>query len=96
MTALLVTLAAVLGACVGSFVNVVAWRVPRHESVVFPPSHCPSCSTPLGALELVPIVSWVVLRGRCRHCGARISARYPLVELSVALLFALFAWIAGA
>jgi leader peptidase (prepilin peptidase)/N-methyltransferase len=83
----------VLGALIGSFVNVVLWRVPRGESIVRPPSHCPSCGHELGPLELVPVVSWVALRGRCRHCGVHISARYPLVELAVALLFGAVAWL---
>ena len=73
--------AAVLGACVGSFLNVVAWRLPRQESVVLPPSHCPRCGTQLQWFENVPVLGWLGLRGRCRHCGAPISARYPLVEL---------------
>jgi leader peptidase (prepilin peptidase) / N-methyltransferase len=77
----------VFGLVVGSFLNVVIWRVPRHESVVTPGSHCPSCDTQLGALENIPVLSWVVLRGKCRHCGAHISARYPLVELLTAGLW---------
>jgi leader peptidase (prepilin peptidase)/N-methyltransferase len=81
----------VLGALVGSFVNVVLWRVPRGESVVHPGSHCPACDTPLRAYELVPVLSWVALRGRCRTCHAHISARYPLVELGCAVLFGLVA-----
>jgi len=78
---------ALFGLAVGSFLNVVVWRVPRHESVVRPGSHCPACDAELGALENVPVVSWVVLRGHCRHCGVRISARYPLVELANAALW---------
>jgi leader peptidase (prepilin peptidase)/N-methyltransferase len=73
--------AAVLGACVGSFLNVVAWRLPRQESVALPPSHCPRCGTQLQWFENVPVVGWIGLRGHCRHCGAPISPRYPLVEL---------------
>ena len=88
MNLLVVGAAAVLGACVGSFLNVVAWRVPRGESVLWPPSHCPSCAARLTARDLVPVVSWLTLRGRCRHCGAPVSARYPLVELSTAIVFA--------
>jgi|SRR5690349_8472636 len=91
--AVIVVIAAVLGLLVGSFLNVVFWRVPRGESIVRPGSHCPKCETPLGALELVPVVSWVALRGRCRSCGTTISIRYPLVELATALVFALVAWI---
>ena len=90
---LLVVLAAALGACIGSFLNVVLWRVPRGESIVAPPSHCPACDTELRPAELVPVLSWVALRGRCRHCGVHISARYPLVELGVAVVFGLIAWV---
>jgi leader peptidase (prepilin peptidase)/N-methyltransferase len=75
------------GLVIGSFLNVVIWRVPRHESVVSPGSHCPGCDTALSPLENVPVVSWVALRGRCRHCGTRISPRYPLVELLTAGLW---------
>jgi len=80
-------LAAVLGACVGSFLNVVAWRLPRQESVVVPGSHCPRCGTALAWFENVPVLSWLLLRGRCRHCAAPISPRYPAVELLSAGLF---------
>ena len=72
---------ALLGACVGSFLNVVAWRLPREESVVLPPSHCPLCGSRLRWFENVPLLSWLLLRARCAHCGAPISCRYPLVEL---------------
>ena len=86
-TAVVAVLAAVLGACVGSFLNVVAWRLPREESVVHPRSHCPHCGSPLRWFENVPLLSWMVLRARCRHCGSAISARYPAVELLTAGLF---------
>jgi leader peptidase (prepilin peptidase) / N-methyltransferase len=82
-----IVLAAVGGLLVGSFLNVVAWRLPRGESLVSPRSRCPGCEAPIRAYDNVPVVSWVVLRARCRHCGTRISARYPLVELSTALLY---------
>jgi len=85
--AFLLVVCGVLGLVVGSFLNVVVWRVPRHESIVSPGSHCPSCDAELGAIENIPVFSWVVLRGRCRHCGNRISARYPLVELLTAALW---------
>ena len=88
-TALVVVAAAVLGAVLGSFLNVVIWRVPRHESIVTPASHCPECNTPLRPAELVPVFSWVALRGRCRTCGVHISARYPLVEAACAVVAAL-------
>lgn len=78
---LLPLLAAVLGACFGSFLNVVAWRLPRQESVVLPPSHCPRCGSKLRWWQNMPLLGWLLLRGHCGHCGAAISLRYPLVEL---------------
>jgi leader peptidase (prepilin peptidase) / N-methyltransferase len=80
-------LLALLGALIGSFANVVIYRLPRGESVVFPGSHCPNCNHPLGALELVPVLSWAALGARCRVCRVGISARYPAVELLMALGF---------
>jgi leader peptidase (prepilin peptidase) / N-methyltransferase len=84
-----VLLAALLGGLlIGSFLNVVAWRLPRGESLVRPGSRCPSCGTPVRPYDNVPVLSWLLLRGRCRRCGARIGARYPLVELATGLLWA--------
>jgi leader peptidase (prepilin peptidase)/N-methyltransferase len=94
MTAMMVVLAIVSGAIFGSFLNVVLWRVPRGESIVTPGSHCPECGTPLRARDLIPVVSWVTLRGRCRYCGTHVSARYPLVELGTAVVFAVVAVVA--
>jgi leader peptidase (prepilin peptidase)/N-methyltransferase len=85
--AALVVLCGVLGLAIGSFLNVVIWRVPRGESVSRPASHCPSCDAAISPRDNVPVVSWLVLRGRCRQCGTRISYRYPLVELATAVLF---------
>src|SRR6266568_4972423 len=79
---------ALLGLAIGSFLNVVIWRVPRKESVVRPPSHCPSCETPIGPRDNIPVLSWLLLRGRCRHCGNPIPVRYPLVEATCGVLFA--------
>jgi len=73
---------------VGSFLNVVVWRIPRKESVVRPRSQCTSCGTQLAGRDNVPVVSWVLLRGRCRTCQAAISIRYPLLEVACAALFA--------
>jgi leader peptidase (prepilin peptidase) / N-methyltransferase len=78
---------ALLGLLIGSFLNVVIWRVPRKESVAAPASHCPSCDAPIAPRDNVPLLSWLLLRGRCRHCRARISVRYPLTELACAALF---------
>ncbi|WP_249009832.1 A24 family peptidase [Conexibacter sp. DBS9H8] len=81
-----ILLAAVAGLLLGSFFNVVIWRLPRHESLVTPGSHCPHCSEPVAPYDNVPVLSWIVLRGRCRHCGGGISVRYPAVELGTAAL----------
>jgi leader peptidase (prepilin peptidase) / N-methyltransferase len=81
-------LAGVMGAMTGSFLNVVAWRLPRGESLVTPGSHCPACDAPVRPYDNVPVLSWLVLRGRCRDCRASISARYPLVEVLTGLVFA--------
>lgn len=80
--------AGLLGALIGSFLNVVAHRVPAGQSLVSPGSRCPSCGAPVKPYDNVPVVSWLLLRGRCRSCGARISPRYPLVEIATALAFA--------
>ena len=82
-------LAALVGALIGSFLNVVIWRLPRGESIVSPPSHCPQCGTPVKPYDNVPVLSWLLLRGRCRHCSEPIPVRYPLVEALTAVLFAL-------
>ncbi len=83
-----VTFAGVLGAVFGSFLNVVAYRLPRHESLIAPPSHCPGCGAPVKPYDNIPILSWLLLRGRCRSCGEPISPRYPLVEALTAVLCA--------
>jgi leader peptidase (prepilin peptidase)/N-methyltransferase len=87
---------AVVGLAVGSFLNVVIWRVPRGESVVRPPSACPGCGTPVRPRDNVPVLSWLLLRGRCRDCNEPISARYPLVELLTAGVFVVMALRIGA
>jgi leader peptidase (prepilin peptidase)/N-methyltransferase len=80
------TFAGVLGAVFGSFLNVVVHRLPRHESLVTPASHCPKCGAPVKPYDNVPIISWLLLRGHCRRCGVAISARYPLIEALTAAL----------
>ncbi len=82
------TACTLIGLAVGSFLNVVIYRVPRKESVVRPRSACPSCGTPIADRDNIPLVSWLLLGGRCRTCKKPISARYPLVELTTAGLFA--------
>ena len=88
MTAYIASLAGLLGLAVGSFLNVVIHRVPRGESVVSPPSACPSCGHHIRNRHNVPVVGWLILKGKCFDCGAPISPRYPLVELGTGLLFA--------
>ena len=79
--------AALFGLLIGSFLNVVAWRLPRGESLIKPRSKCPGCQTQLKAYDNIPLFSWLVLRGRCRGCGEKISARYPVVEAVTAALY---------
>ena len=86
----------VFGAAIGSFLNVVAYRLPRRESLVSPGSRCPSCGAPVKPYDNVPVISWLLLRGRCRSCGAPISARYPMVEAGTAALFASVVLVKGA
>jgi leader peptidase (prepilin peptidase)/N-methyltransferase len=75
-----ITFAGILGAIAGSFLNVVTYRLPRHESLIAPASHCPRCGTPVKPYDNIPILSWLLLRGHCRSCSESISPRYPLVE----------------
>jgi leader peptidase (prepilin peptidase) / N-methyltransferase len=86
--AALVAIAAVAGLLVGSFLNVVIHRLPQRESLLKPRSRCPGCGTQIRAYDNIPVVSWLLLRGRCRDCGQPISPRYPLVELLTGTLFA--------
>ena len=81
--------AALFGLLIGSFLNVVAWRLPRGQSLVRPRSQCPGCGTQVKPYDNVPVVSWLLLRGRCRGCGEKISARYPIVEAVTAALYVL-------
>jgi leader peptidase (prepilin peptidase)/N-methyltransferase len=85
----------VLGAIFGSFGNVIIYRLPREESVVKPRSYCYSCKTPIKWYDNIPILSWFILRGKCRHCGAKFSFRYPLVEIITGVLFAMSYHYAG-
>ena len=88
---LLVLAAGLLGLLIGSFLNVVVHRVPRGESVVTPPSACPGCGHVIRARDNIPVVSWLLLRGRCRDCGTTISGRYPFVVGTTAVLFGIMA-----
>ncbi len=83
----------VIGACVGSFLNVVAYRLPRGMSVVWKPSHCPNCGHNIRARDNVPVLGWLILRGRCRDCGAPFSPRYAIVEALLGVTFFALAYI---
>lgn len=85
----------ILGSILGSFANVCIWRLPRGESIAWPPSHCPQCQARLKAWHLIPIFSWAFLGGKCVACAGKISLRYPLVELGTASLFALIGYTWG-
>ncbi len=82
----------ILGLMVGSFLNVVIYRLPAGESIVTPRSHCPECGTELQARDLIPVVSFLLTRGKCRYCGAEISYQYPLVELITGFIFFTLHW----
>jgi len=88
-----VGLAGVFGAIIGSFLNVVIYRLPRGQSLSYPPSRCRNCNYSLRWFDNVPIVSWLWLRGRCRKCGVAVSWQYPIVEFVTAALFVLVAWL---
>jgi leader peptidase (prepilin peptidase)/N-methyltransferase len=92
MTTFVTVVCAVLGLAVGSFLNVVIARVPAKQSIVRPPSHCPNCNAPIRPRDNIPVISWLILRGRCRSCAVPISIRYPLVEVLTAVLFAAIGW----
>ena len=92
MTAIVYLGFTLLGLSVGSFLNLCMDRLPAGGSILRPGSHCDSCQRQLGVADLVPVLSYVWLGGRCRYCGARIPLRLPLVELATAVIFALLAW----
>ena len=87
MPPLLVAITLLLGLVVGSFLNVCILRIPARESIAFPASHCPKCGTPIKPYDNIPVLSWLVLRGRCRSCKAPISPMYPIVEFLTGALF---------
>jgi leader peptidase (prepilin peptidase)/N-methyltransferase len=95
VTAYLLSCVAALGLVIGSFLNVVVWRLPRRESLSRPASHCPNCEHPIRPSDNIPVISWLVLGRRCRDCRVPISARYPAVELATAVLFVVVAWRIG-
>lgn len=89
MFAFIIAASAVFGLAVGSFLNVVVYRVPAGKSIIAPPSACPSCGVQIRPRDNIPVASWLLLQGRCRSCGTAISLRYPLVELLTGVIFAL-------
>lgn len=88
----MVIVAGILGLAVGSFLNVVIYRVPRRQSVVAPPSACPQCSARIKGYDNIPVISWLLLKGKCRVCEGAISVRYLIVEICTALFFGLVTW----
>ena len=84
-----------IGLLIGSFANVAVYRIPRGESLIKPRSHCVSCDRELSAFENVPVISWVLQKGKCRGCGVRISAGYPVTELLTAVVFVYSLWLVG-
>ncbi|MFQ5647419.1 MAG: prepilin peptidase [bacterium] len=89
MAALLYGLSALAGLALGSFLNVCIYRIPRKESLLYPGSHCPSCEKPVKFYDNIPVLSFLILGGKCRNCRSRISWRYPLVELATSIIFLL-------
>jgi len=91
-----IPIAGLFGALFGSFLNVLILRLPQDESIVYPGSHCPRCDKPIAWYDNIPVLSWVMLGGKCRHCREPISVQYPLIELTTALLWMVAAWHYGA
>lgn len=85
----------ILGLIVGSFSNVCIYRIPRNESIIYPASHCPKCSTTILAKDNIPLLSYILLKGRCRNCGSRISIKYPVVEFLTGLIYVIIYLIYG-
>ena len=90
----------VLGCCIGSFLNVLVWRLPRGQSLAWPPSQCPKCNHRLAWYDNLPVIGWIMLRGKCRYCALPISPRYPIFEALTGILFVfyflcLFVWHLG-
>ncbi|ATX78911.1 type 4 prepilin peptidase 1 Aspartic peptidase, MEROPS family A24A [Mariprofundus aestuarium] len=92
---LFILAAGLLGLLFGSFANVCVHRIPRRESIAFPASHCPACHHPIAISDNIPLISWLLLKGRCRHCSAPISWRYPFLEVVMGLSFAGLTWFYG-
>lgn len=84
-----------LGLIVGSFSNVCIYRIPRNESVIYPASHCPKCRTKIKPVDNIPLLSYILLKGRCRNCGSKISIQYPVVEFLTGLIYLIIYLIYG-
>lgn len=87
ITIMISIISVIFGLLIGSFLNVCIYRIPREESIAFPPSHCTNCNSEIKRYDLIPVISYIFLKGRCRNCKAKISIRYPLIELITSLLF---------
>jgi leader peptidase (prepilin peptidase)/N-methyltransferase len=85
----------VLGLIIGSFINVCIYRIPRNESVIYPASHCPKCRTKIKPIDNIPLLSYILLKGRCRNCGSKISIQYPVVEFLTGLIYLIIYLIYG-
>lgn len=85
----------ILGLIIGSFSNVCIYRIPKNESIIFPASHCPNCHTPIKAIDNIPILSYLILKGKCRKCGEKISIRYPIVEFLTGAIYLLIFLVYG-
>lgn len=92
ITMFMIAASGLLGLLFGSFANVLVHRLPRGESIVFPGSHCPHCAHAIAWYDNIPVVSWMLLGGRCRHCAAPVAVRYPLMEAGLGMIWALLAW----
>lgn len=95
MDSVIVVFAGIIGLILGSFYNVVGLRIPQRQSLITPPSHCINCNRRLTSLDLIPVISYMMLRGKCRICGVKISIAYPFIELVTAFLFAFATWKVG-
>ena len=85
----------ILGLIVGSFSNVCIYRIPKNESIIFPASHCPKCNSPIKPVDNIPLISYILLKGRCRNCKSKISIQYPIVELLTGLIYLIISLIYG-
>ena len=92
---ILIFILGLLGLIVGSFSNVCISRIPRNESIIYPASHCPKCGSPIKPVDNIPLLSYILLKGRCRHCKSKISIQYPVVEFLTAIMYLIVYFIYG-